>query len=44
MTDLLVDGTSGQLLSDYPTQQKERSIAVRLRERLPEMGKQNARR
>jgi hypothetical protein len=44
MTDLLVDGTSGQLLSDHPTQQKERSIAVRLRKRLPEMGEQNARR
>jgi hypothetical protein len=44
MIDLLVDGTSGQLLSDHPTQHEERSIAVRLRKRLPEMGEQNARR
>ena len=44
MIDLLVDGRCGQLLSDHPTQQKERSIAVRWRKRLPEMGEQNARR
>ncbi len=35
---------AGILLSDHPTQYEERSIAVRLRKRLPEIGEQNARR